>query len=233
MNDTIQFNHDLEFAGQRISIELTIDQNQYSIISSKFTHDQPAWLPLTDAIEASIASMDVEKARFLSIEDIKGFCTQIPFPCYPLHLLKAGLNEYVGVESENFDKDIVCRCFGVSASEISDSIKAYDITKVTSLTEKLSAGALCGSCVPDLIEMIIEQFGDQLKSQFFPEKVSPAEIVLGAERVFSHFEHGTRKIEILGVKNKTILLKVIESEDLANFVVRMEYFLPEGFSFSF
>jgi assimilatory nitrate reductase catalytic subunit len=49
---------------------------------------------------------------------------------------------------------IVCSCFGVGKNTILKVVKEQNLTDVAQITEKLKAGGNCGSCVPELKELL-------------------------------------------------------------------------------
>ncbi len=49
---------------------------------------------------------------------------------------------------------VVCSCFGVGINTLIEKIKANDLTTPEAIGEKLKAGTNCGSCIPELKEII-------------------------------------------------------------------------------
>ncbi|HEX2586251.1 MAG TPA: molybdopterin-dependent oxidoreductase, partial [Steroidobacteraceae bacterium] len=51
----------------------------------------------------------------------------------------------------------VCSCFGVGRNTICNAIKKQNLTSVQQLGEKLKCGTNCGSCIPELKSILLEQ----------------------------------------------------------------------------
>lgn len=48
----------------------------------------------------------------------------------------------------------ICACFGVTEKQIVEVIEANNLTKVAQITEMLQAGGNCGSCIPEIDEIL-------------------------------------------------------------------------------
>lgn len=57
------------------------------------------------------------------------------------------------VEKKN-DEELICYCFEVTKDQIIQAIKKHDITEVTDITWFTRAGAGCGGCGSDLIDIL-------------------------------------------------------------------------------
>lgn len=58
------------------------------------------------------------------------------------------------------DEDIeICHCNGIMKSEIVKAIKEKGLTTVDEEGEETTAGTVCGSCVPDIEEILKEVNG--------------------------------------------------------------------------
>ena len=51
----------------------------------------------------------------------------------------------------------VCSCFGVGRNTICNAIKKQDLRTVQQLGDKLKCGTNCGSCIPELKTILMEQ----------------------------------------------------------------------------
>jgi len=55
------------------------------------------------------------------------------------------------------DEDIeICHCNGIMRSEIIKAIKEKGLTTVDEVGEETTAGTTCGSCVPDIEDILYE-----------------------------------------------------------------------------
>lgn len=57
---------------------------------------------------------------------------------------------------------LVCRCMGMSSTRIADFVRANGLLDVDSIAESLGAGSGCGSCRPDLEEILADLRGAPL-----------------------------------------------------------------------
>ncbi len=68
---------------------------------------------------------------------------------------KTRLSLLAGSKSGTKDEGkIICSCFGIGINTIVDSIKANNLTSVDAIGKALKAGTNCGSCVPELTEIL-------------------------------------------------------------------------------
>ena len=51
-------------------------------------------------------------------------------------------------------QDLVCRCYFVTESEITELVKEKKLTSVGEVTEACSAGGGCGNCQPEIAQII-------------------------------------------------------------------------------
>ena len=63
-------------------------------------------------------------------------------------------------------KDLVCRCYFVTESEITELVKEKGITSVGQVTEACSAGGGCGNCQPEIAEIIGKVIGKKVDPFF-------------------------------------------------------------------
>ena len=50
--------------------------------------------------------------------------------------------------------DLICRCFFVTESEITELVKEKNLTLVDEVTAACSAGGGCGNCRPEIAQII-------------------------------------------------------------------------------
>ncbi|MCI0340989.1 MAG: (2Fe-2S)-binding protein, partial [Planctomycetales bacterium] len=49
---------------------------------------------------------------------------------------------------------LVCYCFGVSACQIREAVRTHGLTSVSQVTDRLSAGGGCGTCRPEIKQIL-------------------------------------------------------------------------------
>ncbi len=57
---------------------------------------------------------------------------------------------------------LLCRCMGMSSLRIADLVRERGLTDLESIAESLGAGGCCGSCRPDLEEILADLHGTPL-----------------------------------------------------------------------
>lgn len=54
------------------------------------------------------------------------------------------------------DDYIVCNCLGVTYNDIVEAILEKGLTTADEVGEETEAGTMCGSCVPDIEDILLE-----------------------------------------------------------------------------
>jgi NAD(P)H-nitrite reductase large subunit len=60
---------------------------------------------------------------------------------------------------DSSEENIICNCMFISEHEIVDAIKNKGATTVEDIQEITDAGTGCGSCIPDLEEILERELG--------------------------------------------------------------------------
>jgi NifU-like protein len=69
---------------------------------------------------------------------------------------------------------LLCRCMGMSSARVAELVRERGLSDLESIAESLGAGGCCGSCRPDLEELLADLRGAPL-----PESVCRANRVRG------------------------------------------------------
>ena len=59
-------------------------------------------------------------------------------------------------------EDLICRCYFVTETEIVELVSKKKMTTVDEVTEACSAGGGCGSCRPEIAEIISKITGEEV-----------------------------------------------------------------------
>jgi bacterioferritin-associated ferredoxin len=78
---------------------------------------------------------------------------------------------------------LVCRCMGMSSRQIAELVRERGLADVDSIAESLGAGGGCGSCRPDLEEILAELRGAPL-----PESIRRANRLRGEAEALRRVE---------------------------------------------
>jgi bacterioferritin-associated ferredoxin len=164
---------DLSFTldGVTVFIEINKD-NTYSSFSYKIEQPGPLgpllsllseFLPGRNLFDFSSLSWNFFDSYWREDSDyLKAFpITNRPFTPFPFLLISRGLQEYFGTPSrdqlQNQDyKNLVCKCFGVYRSEIEREWIENQQASASGITQRLKAGACCGSCLPTIKDVLSE-----------------------------------------------------------------------------
>ena len=57
---------------------------------------------------------------------------------------------------------LICRCIGVSSTRILDAIRKQDLTQLEQVQESVRAGTGCGTCHPEIEEILAEIRGEPI-----------------------------------------------------------------------
>jgi len=78
---------------------------------------------------------------------------------------------------------LVCRCMGLSSRRIAELVRADGLADVESIAQRLGAGGCCGSCRPDLEEILADLRGAPL-----PESIRRANRLRGESEALARVE---------------------------------------------
>ena len=68
--------------------------------------------------------------------------------------LEAAINNYLGIEEDQYNEKIVCRCFNVSEEKLVQQIKEHNIKTVQEATNYCKVSGSCGRCAPEVQHII-------------------------------------------------------------------------------
>jgi NifU-like protein len=123
----------------------------------------------SSALTEMIKGMTLEEAEGVTNKEIAEFLGGLPDA--KMHCSVMG-REALEVAIENYrtggsrrkilEGKVVCNCFGVTQEEIERVVRENRLTTVEQVTNYTKAGGGCGSCVPD-IEQLIQKVTEELK----------------------------------------------------------------------
>ena len=142
------------------------------------------------ALTELIKGKTVDDAMKLTNDDIAEYLDGIPkekMHCSVMgrEALEAAINNYRGLESagEHMDEGkIICKCFGVTDEKIKRVALENNLHTVEEVTNYTKAGGGCGSCIPQIEDILNEIWAGREK-----EVPKPAEMPL-AKRKLTNIE---------------------------------------------
>lgn len=157
--------------GDALKLTFKLDENE-RIVDAKFqTFGCASAIASSSALTEMIKGMSIEEASKVTNQDIAEFLGGLPEQ--KMHCSVMG-REALEVAIENYhtgdtskkilEGKIVCTCFGVTEEEILHVIRENSLTTVEQVTNYCKAGGGCGSCQPD-IEELIKQVHEEIKQE--------------------------------------------------------------------
>ncbi|MFZ8933004.1 MAG: (2Fe-2S)-binding protein [Bacteriovoracaceae bacterium] len=166
------FSSDFEWKSGNQKAHIFIELNKFDVIEN--VHYQcenlDNWIPYFSMMAKDIEKNDIEQA----LEMVYEMPEDAPF--FPLHIycLHNAIEKYKGnINKENLYPDLICRCFGVNKTQITNILTQNLNYGVKEISEKTRAAGGCTTCLEDIEEIIYET------------KLSKADVLLK--------EHGTEE----------------------------------------
>jgi NifU-like protein len=105
--------------------------------------------------------MTLEEAAKISNQDIVDYLGELPeakMHCSVMgsEALEAAIINYRtgGTAPPHTEERIICKCFGVTQETIERTIAEHNLTTVEEVTNYTKAGGACGTCQPDIEELL-------------------------------------------------------------------------------
>ncbi len=147
--------------GDALKLTLRIDKETKKIIDAKFqTFGCASAIASSSALTELIKGKTVDEALQLSNQDLAAFLGGLPeekMHCSVMgrEALEAAVANYKGVERlPEAGEKIVCKCFEVSEEKIRKVAMENHLTTVEEITNFTKAGGGCGTCIPQIEEIL-------------------------------------------------------------------------------
>jgi len=121
----------------------------------------------SSALTEIIKGMTLDEAAAITNQDIVDYLGELPeekMHCSVMgsEALEAAITNYRsgGKTEAGTEERIICKCFGVTEEQIERAIVEHNLTTVEEVTNYTKAGGACGTCHPD-IEQIIDLHADK------------------------------------------------------------------------
>jgi NifU-like protein len=133
------------------------------------------------ALTELVKGKTLDEALKLTNDDIADYLDGIPkekMHCSVMgrEALEAAINDYKGIKPEETRADegaIVCKCFGVTDEKIKRVALENNLHTVEEVTNYTKAGGGCGSCIPQIEDLLNEIWAGE-KAEVIKETKPPA-----------------------------------------------------------
>ena len=161
--------------GDALKLTLQIDDETGRIMDAKFqTFGCASAIASSTALTELIKGKTLDEALNVTNKDIAGYLGGLPrekMHCSVMgqEALEAAIADYRGEKPPEVEEGrLVCECFGVTDEKIKRDIIKNNLHTVNDVTNFTKAGGGCGSCVPD-IENILKEVWTEKE----PDKPAP------------------------------------------------------------
>ncbi len=213
---------------QKAHIYLELDK--FDVIENVYyeLENLDMWIPYFSMMAKDLERNDIDEA----LEMVYELPEQAPF--FPLHIycLHNAIGRYRGhITTENAYPELICRCFGVNKSQITNLITQNLSYGIKEITEKTRAVGGCTTCLEDIEEIIFEvklsKADDLLKEYGTDEQLLNKFSVYGKsfleENSLSHFY----KIFIRQRKGLDFIIEVQPENKKENILREFESYLKK------
>jgi NifU-like protein len=146
--------------GDALRLTLQVDKEKDLIEDAKFqTFGCASAIASSSALTELIKGKTLDEALSITNQDIAEYLGGLPrekMHCSVMgqEALEAAVANYRGVPVKSAQGELVCKCFGVTDSEIEKVVKTNRLTTVEEITQFTKAGGGCGQCKPKLEELL-------------------------------------------------------------------------------
>ncbi|MDR2354223.1 MAG: Fe-S cluster assembly protein NifU [Deltaproteobacteria bacterium] len=157
--------------GDALRLTLQVDKEKDLIEDAKFqTFGCASAIASSSALTEMIKGKTIDEALAITNQDIAEYLGGLPrekMHCSVMgqEALEAAVSNYRGVPVKSAQGDLVCKCFGVTDTEIEKVVKTNRLTTVEEITQFTKAGGGCGQCKPKLEELLAKILHQQVQYQ--------------------------------------------------------------------
>jgi len=155
--------------GDALKLMLKIDKESDIIIDAKFrTFGCASAIASSSALTELIKGKTIDEAMEISNIEIAEYLGSLPrekMHCSVMgrEALEAALADYRGEQVQKVEEgEIVCQCFGVTDQKMKRVIRENNLHTVDDVINFTKAGGGCGSCVPDIENILADIWADRV-----------------------------------------------------------------------
>jgi NifU-like protein len=155
--------------GDALKLTLKIDRETDKILDAKFqTFGCASAIASSSALTELIKGKTVDEALKITNKDIAEYLGGLPrekMHCSVMgrEALEAAIANYKGKKPPKVEEgNIICQCFGVTDEKIKRVIRENNLHTVEDVTNFTKAGGGCGSCIPDIENILREVWAEEV-----------------------------------------------------------------------
>ncbi len=167
--------------GDALKLTLRVDKESDRIIDARFrTFGCASAIASSSALTELIKEKTIDEALKIGNEEIADYLGSLPrekMHCSVMgrEALEAAVADYRGKEVRKVDEgEIICQCFGVTDHKIKRVIRENNLHSVDDVINFTKAGGGCGSCVPDIENILSGMWADRATKEIVhpPAKIT-------------------------------------------------------------
>jgi len=219
--------------GDALRLTLKVDDATDTIVEAGFqTFGCGSAVASSSALTEMIKGKTIEEAKKITNQEIADFLGGLPpekMHCSVMgrEALHAAIANYRGEEwhDDHEEGELICKCFGIDAVMIEDTVRENGLTTVEDVTNYTKAGGGCSSChegIEDILAKVLANAGQPIeKEEEFIEPVTKPKpytmtnlqrirrIEMVIESIRPNLQRDRGDIEIVDIEGKTVYVNLI------------------------
>jgi NifU-like protein len=154
--------------GDALKLTLKVDRESNRILDARFrTFGCASAIASSSALTELIKGKTIDEALEIGNKEIADYLGSLPkekMHCSVMgrEALEAAVANYRGEKVQKVEEgEIICECFGVTDQKIKRVIRENNLHNVDDVINFTKAGGGCGSCVPDIENILAEIWADR------------------------------------------------------------------------
>ncbi|MBI5025627.1 MAG: Fe-S cluster assembly protein NifU [Nitrospirae bacterium] len=172
--------------GDALKLTLKIDKETGKILDAKFqTFGCASAIASSSALTELIKGKTIDEAIKIKNQDIAEYLGGLPpekMHCSVMgrEALEVAIADYKGIKIEELiGGKVICKCFDVTDEKIKKVIRENRLTTVEQVTNYTKAGGGCGSCIPDIENILKEVWAERI----IEEAIRPKERLTNIKKI--------------------------------------------------